>query len=169
MGDFMRIEYLTMYKWENLPDGTKDKFIYRLEALPFELSLKNKLGCADIIMPAYLPEYMYTNEMKNQYEKSKQEYRLRQQKLFELLELIKTKVKYNIKINDEYLYELWISKIFSLDWQDNPLNDITILKEELSLNNEINPFNIKLEKKDLALPKEKRKIFKNLFRRNNKL
>jgi len=159
----MKIQYLMMYKWENLPDGEKEKFIYRLEALPFELSLRNKLGCEDIIMPAYLPENMYTNEMKKQYENAKKEYRLRQQKLTEIIELLKVKIDYKEKIDNEYLYELWITKIFNINWEDNPLNDIDVLIEKLLLDNRINPLDISFEKP--VINNGKRKIFKNIFKK----
>lgn len=163
----MKIEYLTMYKWENLPDGTKEKFIYRLEALPFELSLRNKFGCADIIMPAYLSENMYTIEMQKQYKKSIQEYRLRQKKLSELIELLKVRIDYKEKIDNEYLYELWISKIFNINWEDNPINNIDMLIDKLSLDNKINPLEINFEDKVIA--NEKRKVFQNIFKRNKNL
>jgi len=73
----MCIQYLNMYKWEQLNDGTKEKFEGRLDSLIFELSLQTKLGCADITMPVYLPEKIYNAEMDNRYKKAQKNYRLR--------------------------------------------------------------------------------------------
>lgn len=51
----MAVEYLNIYKCENLPDGTKEKFEGRISVLEWELSLHNKLGCPDITIPVHLP------------------------------------------------------------------------------------------------------------------
>ena len=156
----MAIRYLNIYKWENLLDGTKEKFLYRLEVLPLELSLKTKLGCMDITMSIYLPESMYDKEMEERYKKAIIDYNLRQEKLGDLLELIKNNVGYSEKIGNEYLYELWISRIFDLDWEDDPLRDIDILSKKLLLNNKINPYDIDLKQIIQESDKPKKKINK---------
>lgn len=166
----MHIRYNILYKWENLPDGTKEKFLGRMDALIFELSLKTKLGCADIMMPAYLPEKLYNKEIERQYKQAQELYKLRAQELEKLVELIKTKVSNNKVIDNEYLYELWISKIFELNWKGNnnmndPLNDIKKLYDALVENNEINPYlvdltNIEIQSKEKGL----KKIF-NIFKK----
>lgn len=159
----MRIEYLTMYKWDKLEDGSNEKFNYRLDALPWELYLRTKLGCTDIIMPCYLPKSMYTSNETKQYESAKEMYQLRQKKLNQLLQLIKSNVNYNKKVDNEYLYELWISRIFEIDLDNNPIYEIEVLYKELLKNNEINPFSIELsEKKENIEYSKLSKIFHKL-------
>lgn len=131
----MKERYVLLYEWENLEDGTIEKFNGRINSLAFEISLRNKLGCPDITMPGYLPLDMYDKEMELKYELAKIEYNKRKDKLLILTELIKTSINHDKKIDDEYLYELWISRIFALNWTDeshNLIKDIDILIEELS-------------------------------------
>lgn len=159
----MAVEYVTMYKWEILQDGTKEKFKGRINALAWELSLRNKLGCADITMQAYLPIEMYNDKTEKQYNNAVAEYNLRKEKLDELIELILNKVNYSKKVNDEYLYELWISRVFSLNWLDevdsnNVLDQINILYDALKIDSGINPFEIDINKQILKEEKCIRKI-----------
>lgn len=46
----MEVEYYLIYDWEKDPFGTKKRFLGRLNALPKELSIRNKLGCPDITL-----------------------------------------------------------------------------------------------------------------------
>ena len=143
----MSVQYLNMYKWENLNDGTLEKFEGRLDALLFELSLQTKLGCADITIPVYLPEKMYNLEMEQKYKLAQKNYKLRSDKLSKLIKLIKEKVFCETIVDGEYLYELWISKIFELNWRENknmndPANDLDILHEKLLNDSNINPYDI---------------------------
>lgn len=149
----MRVQYLSLYKWENLADGSQDKFKCRLDSLPWELSLRTKFGCPDITIPAYLPECMYDDKMKKRYQDAKIEYALRGRSINKLVDLLKDNIKYDKKIDNEYLYELWISRIFELDFEDDPLTDIEILSKELLENNEVNPFDIDLVEKRKTLNK----------------
>lgn len=159
----MAVDYVTMYKWEALENGTKEKFEGRINSLPWELSLRNKLGCADITMQAYLPIDMYDEQMEKQYNAAVLEYNIRKEKLSELVELILSKVSYNKKINDEYLYELWISRVFSLNWlgdsdSNNVLNQMKILYDALQTDSDINPFDIDINRKIIKEEKGIRKI-----------
>ena len=168
----MTVQYVTMYKWEVLEDGTREKFEGRLNALLWELSLSTKLGCPDIIMPGYLPLNMYDDKMEKQYTDAKKEYKLRQEKLSNLIELILNEIEYNKKINDEYLYELWISRIFELNWFDksgcnNVLDQIKILYEALQEDSDVNPFNVEIDKQIINEEKGIKKLL-NRFKKNIK-
>lgn len=57
--------------------------------------------------------------MKKWYQNSKIEYNLRGKSLNKLVELLKYNIKFDEKIDDEYLYELWISHIFEFDFEDD--------------------------------------------------
>ena len=154
------VEYLNLYKFDNLEDGTIEKMNGRLEALLWELSLRTKLGCADIAMPFYMPEKEFTLEKQIECENAKREYRLRSKKVEELIEIIKYSVKSNLKIEDEYLYELWILRLFKIDWiNGNPLYELEKLKEVLLNNNEINPFDIVIEEVKIEDVHKKKKLF----------
>lgn len=168
----MTIQYVTMYKWECLEDGTKQKFEGRINALLWELSLSTKLGCPDIIMPGYLPLNMYDEKMEKQYNDAKKEYKLRQEKLSNLIELILSKVDYNKKEDNEYLYELWISRIFELNWFDksgcnNVLDQIKILYETLEEDSDVNPFAVDIDKQIINEEKGIKKLL-NKFKKKNK-
>lgn len=162
----MAVEYLNIYKWENLQDGTKEKFEGKITVLGGELSLHNKLGCPDITIPVYLPLEMYDKKMEQKYNSAKVEYKLRGEKLDKLIELILNKVSYNKKINDEYLYELWISRVYELNWinesdSNDVLDQINILYEALQMDCDVNPFDIDINKQ---IEKEEKGIKKILNR-----
>ena len=164
----MRVQYLNMYKWDNFADGTKEKFNGRLDSLIFELSLLTKLGCADITIPVYLPKEMYNKEMEIKYKIAKKNYKLRGEKLTSLIYLIKTTVLHNKIINGEYLYELWINKIFELNWREktdmnDPIHDLDILYKNLLSNKDVNPYDIDLNPKKENI-KGLKKILNNIFK-----
>ena len=151
------IEYLNLYKFDKLEDGTYEKMQGRLDALAWELSIRTKFGCADISMPFYMPEELYTLEKQRECENARKEYRVRSKELVELIEIIKSSVVCDLKIDGEYLYELWILRIFNIDWLNgNPLLELKLLKNKILENNTINPcFVVATEEK----VEQKRKLF----------
>lgn len=161
----MIVTYSNLYKFDILEDGTLEKMQGRLDALAWELSLRTKLGCADICMPIYMPEKDFTLEKQKEYEKASIEYRKRGKKLVELINVIKENVGCNLKIDEEYLYELWIYRIFKIDWIfGNALYELEKLKEGLLEDNKINPFDIVIEKVKEEDVHKKKKVF-GIFKR----
>lgn len=161
----MSVEFLLMYKWENLEDGNRDKFIGRLDALEAELSLQTKLGCPDITIPVHIPLDMYDDKAKNAHAIASKNYKQRREALEGLVELIKLRVDNNKIVNNEYLYELWISRIFELNWREDPnmndpIDDINRLYGALFLDSEINPYDVDLTRKESH---QKRKSLKEKF------
>lgn len=104
--------------------------------------------------------------MEQKYNAAKVEYKLRGEKLDKLIELILNKVSYNKKINDEYLYELWISRVYELNWinksdSNDVLAQINILYEALQMDCDVNPFVVDINKQ---IEKEEKGIKKILNR-----
>lgn len=146
----MKIQYNFLYKFEKLPEDSEEYLVGRIDALTWELSLKNHLGCIDIKMPE-----SEKIKYKEQYEAASKRYTERVKLLEDLVSLIKEKTNPKEKSEDgQYLYELWISRVFSLDWSENydwkevnnkPEMDLKTLYNELSINSKLNPFDINLE------------------------
>ena len=91
--------------------------------------------------------------MEQKYKLAQKNYKLRLDKLSKLIKLIKEKVFCETIVDGEYLYELWISKIFELNWcesknMNDPANDLDILYEKLLNDSNINPYNIDLNYKN---------------------
>lgn len=160
----MKKEYtLTLYKFEEYSDGSKEKFEGRLSCLLAELSARTKLGVPDIMIPTYLPVKMYNKQWENLYQKAKIKYKKRAEKLQYLINALKQNINRETIMDGEYLYELWISRIFDLDWEESNAKidyQLSKLINELASNPNINPYNIDLEQKKEIY---KRKIKSILF------
>ena len=160
----MRINYINIYEWQSFEDGTEEKFYGRLDALIHELSFRTKLGCPNIMLGYYYP----FSEIEG-YEEEKNKYQKIVRKLEQLIELIKSVVDSSAMINDNYLYELWVSRIFKINFQDKPIKEIEKLISELKKDNNINPSNICLRENPIYNPVNKNTFQKVLTRTLKKL
>ena len=141
-------------------NNSKDWFNYRIDSTFEELTLRNKLGCMDASVPINVVIRL-SEESKKRYRKAREEYNNRYNALMQLKKIIKEKVDYRKVVNGRYLYELWIERIYRLDWVNgNPIEDINILSNELLINNDINPFDIELDPSKIVSKNIFNKIFK---------
>ena len=153
----MKVEYdESSIKGQN----SKELLCYRIDSKFEELTLRNKLGCLDSSLPITVIRKL-SDEGRKRYYKAREDYNNRYNALMRLKNIIKENVDYNKSINGRYLYELWIERVYRLDWVNGtPLEDLNTLSNELLINSDVNPFDIELDPSKIVTKGLFNKIFK---------
>lgn len=145
-----KVEYVGKYPWMREKVGSKAYFDGRLNYIVWELNNSNSLGCPDIMIPFKIEKLDANSvEYAKRYQIAISIFSERLTLLERLVVLIKQNVQPTDVVDGDFLYELWIKKIFDIDWYNSDMQavseELKCLIKQITVNPKNNPF-VSLEK-----------------------